>query len=743
VEGALFSVDDQVAHLSVRERSSMSKWKLFIFTFSLALAFSAAGWLVPHGLAQSIGQPDVTAKIDRWIIDQTIAGAQAEFLIVLSVQSDLAPARQLRAKSDKGRFVYATRYATAQATQRPIVAWLAQRAIPYRSFYIVNAIWVKADRDTALALAARSDVARLDGNPAIYNEPLKPAAAGLQLNRTETVEPGIAYVHAPAVWALGYRGQGVVVGGQDTGYLWDHSALKSQYRGWNGITVTHDHNWHDSIFTNLHGYNSCGAQAAAPCDDNGHGTHTMGTVLGDDGAGNQVGMAPDAQWIACRNMDNGWGTPATYLGCFEFFLAPYPVGGTTGQGDPGKAPDVTNNSWSCPDYEGCAANTLLEAVRTQRAAGIFSVAAATNDGPTCGSIAEAAAIYAESYTVGALNMDADTIAGFSSRGPVLSDGSGRRKPDIAAPGVTIRSATRDGGYGWSSGTSMAAPHVAGAVALLWSAHPAYKNQITLTEQLLNASAVHLNATACDSAGWPNNVFGYGRLDVLGAVTRVVTATQWARSGQLVTYSLRITNTADTTDTLSFVSGDSRWPTTITPTTQELPPAQSALLTVTVAIPANAAAHETDAVAVAAASSLSITHWIFAALTTRAVAADYDVELASEIATQNVFLERTITYTLNLVNTGGLTDTYHLSTTFNSWAAHVIPVSITVAPQAAIPIFASVTAPLTAAYGLTDSLRVTATSANSSAFQDLISQNVLLRIFFPLFPIQDPPMRPDP
>ena len=72
----------------------------------------------------------------------------------------------------------------------------------------------------------------------------------------------------------------------------------------------------------------------APCDDKGHGTHTIGTAIGDDGMGNQIGMAPGAKWIGCRNMDQGNGTPARYIECMEFFLAPYPVGGTPAQGDP-------------------------------------------------------------------------------------------------------------------------------------------------------------------------------------------------------------------------------------------------------------------------------------------------------------------------------------------------------------------------------------------------------------------------
>ena len=123
---------------------------------------------------------------------------------------------------------------------------------------------------------------------------------------------------------MGYRGQGVVVAGQDTGYEWTHAAIRDQYRGWNGTTADHDYNWHDSIHS---GGGSCGSDSPFPCDDHYHGTHTMGTMVGDDGGSNQVGLAPEAKWIGCRNMNVGSGTPATYSECFEWFVAPTDVAG--------------------------------------------------------------------------------------------------------------------------------------------------------------------------------------------------------------------------------------------------------------------------------------------------------------------------------------------------------------------------------------------------------------------------------
>ena len=150
--------------------------------------------------------------------------------------------------------------------------------------------------------------------------------------------------------APGYTGQGAVIAGQDTGYQWDHPALKDQYRGWNGSAADHNYNWHDAIHATG---SSCGADSPCPCDDNDHGTHTMGTMVGDDGGANQIGMAPGARWIGCRNMNAGVGTPTTYIECFEWFIAPTDLAGQNP--NPAMAPDVINNSWGCPESEGCSA----------------------------------------------------------------------------------------------------------------------------------------------------------------------------------------------------------------------------------------------------------------------------------------------------------------------------------------------------------------------------------------------------
>jgi subtilisin family serine protease len=416
------------------------------------------------------------------------------------------------------------------------------------------------------------------------------------------------------------------VGAQDTGYQWDHPAFISRYRGWNGTTASHDFNWHDAIHS---GGGSCGANSPFPCDDNNHGTHTLGTVLGDDGAGNQVGMAPGAQYICARNMDQGDGTPATYIECFEWFLAPYPVGGTPAQGDPSLAPDVTTNSWACPPSEGCNTTSLLLAVQAQRAAGIVTVVAAGNSGSNCSTVRDPPAIYDEVYSIGAHRHTTGSLASFSSRGPVTVDGSGRMKPDIAAPGVGIRSSVPGNSYqsGWS-GTSMATPHVAGAVALLLSAHPDLKGQVDLVEQILNDSAVPVSSMSCGSTGVPNNLFGHGRLDAEAAVLSVrtmtaatTTASLSAPPGTTVTFTIDVTNTGHVADTYAVTLLGSTWTATAPSSVGPIPAGQSQPVSIHVTVPALAQLGSNDAVLVDVASQL----WSPAAagltLTTTAATAD--------------------------------------------------------------------------------------------------------------------------
>src|ERR1039458_7503258 len=452
------------------------------------------------------------------------APATNEFLVILSEQADLSGATALKTKDAKGRYVFERLTEVAQRTQQPLLKTLQEKKLEYQPFWVAKMIYVRGDLPAIQSLAQRPDTARIVANPAVRVPDLPVLPAPRLANAANSVEWNLSQVHAPDVWALGYTGQGVVVAGQDTGYQWDHPALKNHYRGWDGTNAHHNYNWHDAIHglkphnTNI-GVNPCGYDLPAPCDDWSHGTHTMGTMVGDDGVGNQIGMAPGAKWIGCRNMERNWGTPASYVECFQWFLAPTDLNGQNP--DPSKAPDVINNSWYSDASEGTTNLFVFQtAVENLRAAGVVVVVSAGNEGSGCSTITSPA-IYDASFSVGATDSG-DNIAGFSSRGPVTVDGSNRLKPDVSAPGVNIRSSVPGNGYasGWS-GTSMAGPHVVGVVALLISAHPELRGQVDTIEHIIESSAVpRTNSETCGGlapTAVPNNTYGWGRVDALAAL----------------------------------------------------------------------------------------------------------------------------------------------------------------------------------------------------------------------------------
>lgn len=500
--------------------------RLWILCLTILLA-------VPLGrptatLSASEGQSGMDPRVQRLLAE---SGA-ADVLVLFGPQPDLSTAYTFSNKALRGQWVMDTLRVAAERAQHPVLAELRRQGAPYRAFWVVNAI---AARLTAEQIER---VAGLPGVTAIvpdtpYRAVPEPNDERTLATSPDAIEWGVNRVNAPWAWEQGYTGQGVVVAGQDTGYDWDHPALISAYRGYDAATGTtsHNYNWHDAIHVNLGGGsgNACGFDATAPCDDYGHGTHTMGTMAGNDldpaeagwpaAATNAIGVAPGSRWIGCRNMEDGYGRPSTYIECFEWLIAPYPVGGAPDQGDPSKAPDIVNNSWGCPLSEGCTLKTEIEpALNAADAAGILVVASAGNNGSSCGSVVDPPAIYPAAFSVGATDSG-DALAGFSSRGPVTYNGQTFIKPNISAPGVSVRSSVPGIAYSTMSGTSMAGPHVASVAALLISAEPALRGQTDMLKEILVRTADPRAYDTCGSApgGVPNNGYGWGIVNAQRAI----------------------------------------------------------------------------------------------------------------------------------------------------------------------------------------------------------------------------------
>jgi len=425
--------------------------------------------------------------------------------VILKDQSDLSSIRQIMDIDERRAAAYETLTQHANETQANIRKTFDTLGVDYTPYYLVNALEVRGGTLVRLYLLTRPEVDRVIPSPRL--RPAEPVEAltmtGFAEDAPRDVQWNVTMIGADKVWdEFGARGEGIVIGQSDSGADVNHPELKETYRG---NTGGNDYNWFDPWYG-----------ASAPYDEHGHGTHTLGTILGQNG----IGIAPGATWFACMNLNRNLANPALYLDCMQFMLAPFPQNGDPFvDGDPTRAADVLNNSWGCPELEGCDPNALLAAADHLRDAGIFVVVSTGNDGPNCSTVTAPLSLYDSVFSVGAIDQFGN-MASFSSRGPVTVDDSGRMKPDITAPGVSILSSLPGGTYGESSGTSMAGPHVVGVVALLWSADPTLIGDIDRTEQILIDTAQPYTgdtSVGCFDGGTPNAAYGYGVVDVYAAV----------------------------------------------------------------------------------------------------------------------------------------------------------------------------------------------------------------------------------
>lgn len=427
--------------------------------------------------------------------------------VILKDQADISDVASIKNRNERLTEAYTRLTAHANATQADLRQTLDTFRVPYTPYYLVNALEVQGGTLVRLVLMTRPEVERVIPSPRLRPVPPAKIAYGEQTSVLESPGWNIKMIGADKVWEeFGVKGQGIVIGQSDSGVDGGHPALAAQYRG---AAAGDDYNWFDPW-----------EGTRSPNDEGGHGTHTLGTILGADG----IGVAPEATWFACVNLNRNLGNPALYLDCMQFMLAPFPQGGDPfSDGDPTRAAHVLNNSWGCPEIEGCDPTSLQQAAENLRAAGIFVVVSAGNDGPSCSTVNAPLSLYDAVFSVGAVDRFGN-VAEFSSRGPVRADGSGRMKPDIAAPGVDVFSSMPGGTYGANSGTSMAGPHVAGVVALLWSASPDLIGDIERTEQIIIETAAPYTGSVengCFQGGTPNAAYGYGVVNVYEAVKRAL------------------------------------------------------------------------------------------------------------------------------------------------------------------------------------------------------------------------------
>ncbi len=426
--------------------------------------------------------------------------------VIMKDQLDISDVAEIKDRNERLTAAYEELTAHANTTQADLRNFFDKAGIEYTPYYLENAMEVRGGTLVRLYLLTRPEVDRVLPSPKLRAVPEDSPAPGY-LSDAEGVQWNISMIGADKVWdEFNVRGEGIVVGQSDSGVDGNHPAIAKQYRGYKSGD---DYNWFDPW-----------DGTTSPNDEGGHGTHTTGTILGANG----IGVAPEAQWIGCVNLDRNLANPALYLDCMQFMLAPFPQDGDPFKdGDPTQAAHVLNNSWGCPEIEGCDPTSLLPAADNLRHAGIFVVVSTGNDGPSCETVASPLSLYDSVFSVGAVDQFGN-MADFSSRGPVTADGSGRIKPDIVAPGVEILSSLPDGTYGANSGTSMAGPHVAGVVALLWSAQPDLIGDIEATEELLIETAQPYEGNTmngCFSGDTPNNAYGYGMVDVYAAVKKAL------------------------------------------------------------------------------------------------------------------------------------------------------------------------------------------------------------------------------
>ncbi|HET6479165.1 MAG TPA: S8 family serine peptidase [Actinoplanes sp.] len=475
----------------------------------MALVVAGAALAATPAGAQAAPSPTAKDKIRPELAAQLAERGGGDFWIRFGAKADLTAASKIKDWDERGTEVAAALKKAAASSQSGVRAELDKGKASYQTFWATNAIKVsKGSSALVESLAKRTEVEGLYAPTKIEAPKVSDGTQQMVLN---AVEWGIANINADDVWSQdGVTGEGITIASIDSGVQFDHPALVGSYRGNNGDgTFTHDYNWFDAA-------GSCGD---GPCDNNGHGTHTMGTMVGSAGA-NQIGVAPGARWITA----NGCCPSETALvESAQWMLEPTDLAGANP--DASKRPNIVNNSWGTLDPSN---EPFMEDITLAWAAsGIFGVFSNGNSGPSCQTSGSPGSSESN-YSVGAYGID-NEIADFSSRG---TGQNGVIKPNVAAPGLNVRSSWPGSDYRTISGTSMAAPHLAGAIALLWAAAPALVGNVAATRALLDDTAIDTENGQCGGNADDNNVFGEGRLDALKLISQAPTGDSGTLAGKV-------------------------------------------------------------------------------------------------------------------------------------------------------------------------------------------------------------------
>jgi subtilisin family serine protease len=484
---------------------------------------------VEHALATTVHTAAVAVtrskpEVHNDLLRLLESGKRAQFAIFLE-RPDLSPAFGMDWAA-RGRYVHETLTEAAERLQQPLREHLSQRGYQFQHFWVDNIIVV--DNGDAVLL---DDLSLFDGVKAAKLLPevhlIEPEPVSVPTPMTVGPIPNLVRIKAPDAWAMGATGQGMVVASIDTGVRFTHEALQSKYRGHLG-GGTFDHN-----------YNFFNPYGATIGDSDNHGSHVTGTMVGGT-AGETIGVAPDAEWIACRGFDPG-ATQAGLIACGQWVAAPTDLAGNNPE--PDLRPHAVNNSWgNCeqsynPWYQGV--------VDTWIAAGIvpmFANGNASNCGysspPGLNTVGNPGR-YGSVLGIGSTGNSNGQYANHSNWGPTDNPSPGlpthpdhfgfpNIKPNVVAPGVSIRSATRasDTSYGNFTGTSMSSPHATGLVAVMWSAAPCLIGDYAQTGTIMIETAVPI---PYDSGGSPppgpgnvpNYATGFGEIDAEAAVTAAI------------------------------------------------------------------------------------------------------------------------------------------------------------------------------------------------------------------------------